>query len=57
MSPLYDHDIDFKAWYYKNDPTHVFFYHPITIKFIANAYGFSDVKINDRLILFKNKTP
>ncbi len=54
MTHLYDNDIDFKAWYYKNDPTHVFFYQPKTINFIADLYGFSDVKINGRLVLFKS---
>ena len=53
MTHLYDDDIDFKKWYYKNDPTHVFIYRRETIKFIADHYGFTNCEISNRLIVLK----
>jgi hypothetical protein len=54
MTHLYDDSIDFKNWYYKNDPTHVFIYRRETIDFIADHYKFTNCEINDRLIVFKS---
>jgi len=54
MTKLYSKDIDFNLWYYKNDPTHVFFYQIETLKFIACKYNFSDLYINNSLIIFTN---
>jgi hypothetical protein len=53
MTHLYSGNTDFKSWYYKNDPTHVFFYHQETTKYIADNYGFSNCTVNDRLIVFQ----
>ncbi|WP_152512703.1 class I SAM-dependent methyltransferase [Haloplasma contractile] len=47
---IYTDDTDFKRWYYKNDPTHVFFYHPKAFEWIKEQFGFSTLKIEDRLI-------
>lgn len=52
MTHLYDKSIDFDRWYYKNDFTHVFIYTRETIHWIATEIGFSDYKIDDRLITF-----
>lgn len=52
MTDLYSENIDFKNWYYKNDPTHVFFYHQKTLEQIKLKYGFSGVEIDRRLIQF-----
>ena len=54
MTEIYDQNIDFGSWYYKNDPTHVFIYHKRTIDWINTEFGFSDVNINGRLITFFN---
>lgn len=51
MTHLYDDHIDFKGWYYKNDPTHVFIYQQETIKFIAETFGFTNARIDNRLIV------
>lgn len=51
MTHLYDKTIDFKNWYYKNDPTHVFIYHHKAIEFIANCCGFSNFEVSNRLIV------
>jgi hypothetical protein len=54
MTNLYDDSIDFATWYYKNDPTHVFFYQYKTIEWIKEEFGFLDVSIEKRLITFTN---
>ncbi len=52
MTHIYDDSIPFTNWYYKNDPTHVFIYHKNTFAWIKKEFGFSDIIINDRLIVF-----
>jgi hypothetical protein len=54
MTDVYNESIDFATWYYKNDPTHVFLYTPKTFAYIKEAYGFSNVKIEKRLIIITN---
>ena len=51
MTTIYHPGIDFKTWYYKNDPTHVFFYHSDTLQFIQKTYGFSELQIFNNLIV------
>ncbi|MFA6601203.1 MAG: class I SAM-dependent methyltransferase, partial [Candidatus Omnitrophota bacterium] len=52
MTELYREEIDFKSWYYKNDPTHVFFYHPDTLERVRSLFGFSGLTIKGRLVQF-----
>jgi len=52
MTDLYDETIDFSRWYYKDDPTHVFFYHKVSIEWIKNRFSFSSLTIEKRLIEF-----
>ena len=54
MTHIYSPDIDFEKWYYKNDPTHVFIYQNKTLEWIKNVFGFSEIKIEHRLITFTN---
>lgn len=54
MTHLYTPVLDFASWYYKNDHTHVFLYQKETMEWIAKTYGFSDVVIDNRLIVFTN---
>lgn len=54
MTQLFDEDIDFAKWHYKNDITHVFFYHRDSLNFIQQQFAFSTVAINQRLITFTN---
>ena len=49
---LYHIDTNFKTWYYKNDPSHVFLYQARTIEKIKEMCHFKGVKIEDRLITF-----
>jgi len=50
---LYDETIDFNNWYYKNDPTHVFFYSINTFKWIQKNIGFNKVSIEGRVVIFE----
>jgi len=52
MTDIYNENIDFHKWYYKNDLTHVFIYHKKTIEWIRDNIGFNDVVIDNRLIVF-----
>jgi len=54
MTELYSEKMNFDSWYYKNDPTHVFFYHPKTIKWIAENFGYKKYTIDNRLVVFEN---
>lgn len=53
MTLLYDHSIDFKTWYYRRDPTHIFIYTRDTIKYIAEKNGLNILELSDRLIVLK----
>lgn len=49
---LYSEEVDFKSWYYKNDPTHVFFYTKRSLEWIKNNLEFNEVEIFPNLIVF-----
>lgn len=53
MTELFSEKTDFHDWYYKNDPTHIFFYQKKTIDFIAKHFGFRSFEIDKKLIVFK----
>ena len=53
MTLLYDNGIDFASWFYKNDPTHVFFYQWATLTWIQTVFEFSSVHLEGRLIRFQ----
>ena len=53
MTETYCDKIDFGKWYYKNDPTHVFFYHDHALAWIKSHFGFSELKREGRLIHFE----
>ncbi len=52
---LYNHSIDFESWWYKNDPTHVFFYTADTLNWIKEKFGFKSVEITTDLIIFRKQ--
>jgi hypothetical protein len=52
MTEIYNHNIDFEKWWYKNDFTHVFFYQKATFEFIKEKYGFLEVETDGNLIVF-----
>ncbi len=49
----YNSGINFEKWYYKEDPTHVFFYQIETFSWIEDFFGFKEVKVEERRITFK----
>ena len=53
MTLLYNENIDFNAWFYKNDPTHVFIYTKNTINYIAKTYNLKIDKLTNRFISLK----
>ncbi len=54
MTDVYNEDINFHNWRYKNDQTHTFIYHKKTIHWIKEEIGFLNVTIEGRLITFFN---
>ena len=50
---IYNESINFKRWYYKDDPTHVFFYHEKALEYIKKNYNFSDLIIEKDVIVYK----
>jgi len=54
MTDMYDESIEFSSWYYKNDPTHVFFYTKKTFEWIQKRFDFSNLFIEKRLIILSN---
>lgn len=54
MTQLFDSGIDFDSWSYKNDETHVIFYHPRALEWIRIEAGFASLDIhNGRLFTLK----
>ncbi|WP_237603472.1 class I SAM-dependent methyltransferase [Aequorivita vitellina] len=51
MTHIYNSEIDFEGWYYRNDPTHVFIYTFKTMAFIANTYNLKVEVMTDRLLI------
>ena len=57
LTELLKDDIDFARWHYKNDETHVFFYHEMSIQYIARRFGDPTFEIDGRLIIFNDPGP
>jgi len=54
MTDIYDERMEFSSWYYKNDPTHVFFYTKKTFEWIQEKFAFTNLIIEKRLIILSN---
>jgi 2-polyprenyl-3-methyl-5-hydroxy-6-metoxy-1,4-benzoquinol methylase len=52
MTHIYSEIINFDKWYYKDDATHVFFYHRKAFEFIKLEFNFSELIIENRLVRF-----
>ena len=54
MSLFISTDIDYKSWWYKNDPTHVVFYHENTFNYLAKRFEL-EILYNDNksVIIFR----
>jgi 2-polyprenyl-3-methyl-5-hydroxy-6-metoxy-1,4-benzoquinol methylase len=51
---IYNHQMPFENWYYKDDFTHVFIYQPKTLEWIKSEFSFSNLIVNEKLILFES---
>jgi SAM-dependent methyltransferase len=57
MTQLLTDEVDFKRWYYKNDPTHICFFRKNTLRYLADKYQTSIEFYGDNVIIFsKNPT-
>lgn len=53
MTDFFSETQNFDTWYYKNDHSHVFFYHPKTMEWITKNIGFSSYTIEGRVTVFE----
>ena len=55
MTQFYDETIDYKTWWYKNDPTHIGFYSEETFEYLAEKFHIK-ILYNDHrsVIIFRN---
>lgn len=53
MTDMYSPEIDFNAWYYKNDKTHVFFYSHQAFIWIQQAWPWKSYSRNKRCIILE----
>ncbi len=53
MTEVYCDNVNFGKWHYKNDSTHVFFYHEHALAWIKSHYGFAVLKREGRLLHFE----
>lgn len=54
MTELYNDSMEFGPWYYKNDPTHVFFYTKKTFEWIAKEFDLTLQTCEKRFVIFSN---
>lgn len=52
MTHIFSEEIIFEKWYYKDDATHVFFYHHMAFEFIKSEFNFSELIVENRLVRF-----
>ena len=55
MTELYTGNINFQGWWYKNDETHVIFYHPVSLEWIKSNYSFYSLETKGRIIHFMTR--
>ena len=53
MTEIVFPQLDFRNWYYKNDPSHVCFYSEKTFVYLANLLGLEIVTISERVIILR----
>lgn len=56
MTLLFGPTIDYKSWWYKNDPTHVVFYQEKTLHYLADKFNL-EILFNDHksVVVFRKK--
>jgi SAM-dependent methyltransferase len=53
MTDLFKEETDFGKWRYKDDETHVFFYHMKSLEWIRGEYSFFSLRLTGRVIHFE----
>lgn len=53
MTGVLEDDASFSGWWYKNDPTHVAFYRPETLAWIAGRFGWTLTRPSKDAALFR----
>jgi hypothetical protein len=53
MTEMRREDRPFETWHYARDPTHVSFYHPETMAWLADRYGWLLERPHPNVVLFK----
>ena len=53
MTQTLSQGIDFEAWYYKNDPSHIGFYNQKSLQILADHLGLKISHYSERVIFFK----
>ncbi len=49
---LFSEEVNFDKWYYKDDPTHVFFYTKESLTWIKKKFGFQKLEVLPKVIIF-----
>lgn len=57
MTQMRDEAQSFESWWYVRDPTHVCFYHPTTIRWVAERYGWELTGPRPTVWLFRKPLP
>lgn len=56
MTQIYSKEIDYKSWWYKNDPTHIVFYQKETFHYLAATYNLEILYTDNKSItIFKKR--
>jgi len=53
VTPFKDDAVDFESWWYARDPTHVAFYTPATLEWIARDRGWAIHRPGPTVALFR----
>lgn len=53
MTEIFDDALAFEEWWYARDPTHVCFYRPRTMEWIAGRFGWSLERPHPNVVLFR----
>ncbi|WP_428087160.1 class I SAM-dependent methyltransferase [Candidatus Thioglobus sp.] len=56
MTSMLHEQIDFSAWYYKDDPTHICFFNQFSMKHLANQWGATVEFIGQNVTLFYKRS-
>jgi SAM-dependent methyltransferase len=57
MTGVLRENVDFANWHYRRDPTHVCFYRPETLRWIARALGWRLDSLDGNVVLFRKPGP